>query len=116
MIGKLSTDQMNEVLTSSVTGRIGFHDGQKVYIMPINYIYEGHHILAHSANGLKVQVMRQNPNVCFEVEQINGPNSWSSVIVWGTYQELHLERDRYHALKEFLKKKLYFNLEEKALP
>jgi hypothetical protein len=37
-------------------------------------------------------------------------------MVWGTYQELHLERDRYHALKEFLKKKLYFNLEEKALP
>jgi nitroimidazol reductase NimA-like FMN-containing flavoprotein (pyridoxamine 5'-phosphate oxidase superfamily) len=32
--------------------------------------------------------MRVNPNVCFEVEQITDPAHWSSVIAWGTYEEL----------------------------
>ena len=34
-------------------------------------------------------MMRENPEVCFEVEQVDNLASWRSVIAWGTYEELH---------------------------
>lgn len=32
--------------------------------------------------------MRQNPKVCFQVDDIDNMANWRSVIVWGEYEEL----------------------------
>jgi nitroimidazol reductase NimA-like FMN-containing flavoprotein (pyridoxamine 5'-phosphate oxidase superfamily) len=44
---------------------------------------------AHSAEGLKLRMMRANPQVCFEVEQVDSLDQWRSVIAWGTFEALH---------------------------
>jgi len=33
-------------------------------------------------------MMRQNPHVCFEVDEYDGAGSWQSAIVQGVYEEL----------------------------
>ena len=43
---------------------------------------------AHSGLGLKIEMMQQNPEVCFEVEQITNIAHWKSVIAWGVYEML----------------------------
>lgn len=101
MIGKLSYDEIEEVLRTNIWGRIGCNDGDKTYIVPVSYVYDGKSIIAHSMEGLKITMMRTNPKVCFEVDEIKNFNHWKSVIVWGEYQELKTERDRQSAMKLF---------------
>ncbi len=88
MMGELTKDQIDNVLRSEVTGRIGCHAEGRTYVVPVSYAYDGEHVYAHSADGLKVRTMRSNPNLCFEVEQIDDLANWRCVIGWGTYEEL----------------------------
>ena len=101
MIGKLTYEETDDVLRANIWGRIGSNDGDKTYIVPVSYVYDGKYIFAHSLEGIKIEMMRKNPKVCFEVDEMKSINNWKSVIVWGEYQELTTERDRYYAMGLF---------------
>lgn len=102
MIGKLTEEEIERVLETNSVGRIGCSDGGKTYVVPVSYVYDGHHVIAHSLYGLKIKMMRANPSVCFEVDEIRSNVNWNSVIAWGTYQELNDERDRLEAIRSFV--------------
>ncbi|MFZ1677408.1 MAG: pyridoxamine 5'-phosphate oxidase family protein [Saprospiraceae bacterium] len=116
MIGILTDAAMDEVLKDNVLGRIGCHEGNKTYIVPINYAYDGKSIIAHSAEGLKIEMMRKNPLVCFEVDQMKSFTDWRSVIVWGRYEELTDEDDHHAAMKLFVDRMMHLRLSETATP
>ncbi|MBK9982249.1 MAG: pyridoxamine 5'-phosphate oxidase family protein [Saprospiraceae bacterium] len=116
MIGTLSDQQIEDVLGENIFGRIGCNDGNKTYVVPINYVYDGKHIIAHSIEGLKIAMMRKNPNVCFEVDTMHNFTNWKSVIAWGQYQELTGERERYQALKLFVDRMLHSKISKTAIP
>src|SRR5579884_3829250 len=88
MFGELSQEQIDQVLHAGIVGRIGCHAEGKTYVIPISYVYDGESIYAQSLAGLKLQMMRLNPEVCFEVDQIKNASNWQSVIAWGTFEEL----------------------------
>ena len=106
MLGSLLTEEIDEVLSRNILGRLGCNDGVKTYVIPINYIYDGKCIIAHSVEGMKIKMMRKNNAVCFEVDEITNQTNWKSVIVWGTYHEITSERERYEAMKLFVNKTL----------
>jgi hypothetical protein len=54
----------------------------------MTYAYDGTAVYAHSAAGLKVRMMRKNPEVCFEVDIVENFTNWRSVIAWGHFEEL----------------------------
>ncbi len=116
MIGKLSDDEMEAFLTANVLGRIGCNDGKKTYVVPINYVYDGKFIIAHSVAGMKIEMMRKNPDVCFEVDEMKSFTNWKSVIAWGRYQELTDEHARYYAMKLFVNKMMYIKISNSAAP
>lgn len=88
MIGELSDTEMEAVLRSEIVARLGCHAGGRTYVVPITYAYDGSALIGHSAIGLKVEMMRKNPSVCVEVDQVDDPGHWRSVIAWGRYEEL----------------------------
>lgn len=88
MLGTLKTAQIERVLRTQTIGRLGIHAEGRTYLVPITYVYDGKHIYGHSIEGLKVRMMRANPSVCFEVEDIDDMASWRTVIVWGEFEEL----------------------------
>src|SRR5215510_532663 len=88
MIGELEPPQIEQILHEQVIGRIGCHAHGRTYVVPVTYAYDGSAILSHTGEGLKVQMMRENPIVCFEVEDLRYLPSWSSVITFGRYEEL----------------------------
>lgn len=88
MLGELNTKQIEMLLTRQVTGRLGCHANGTTYIVPINYIYKDGTIYAHSGPGKKIDMMRKNPKVCFEVDEIESIFKWQSVIAWGNYEEI----------------------------
>jgi uncharacterized protein len=116
MIGKLTDEQIDEVLQRNVLGRIGCNDGNKNYVVPINYVYDGKNIIAHSVMGMKIEMMRKNPSVCFEVDTMESFTKWKSVIAWGEYQELTDESARYYAMKMFVDKMMHIKVSSTATP
>jgi uncharacterized protein len=88
MLGELSDMQIDNLLLSQVVGRIGCTDGNKPYITPVTYAYDGKDIIGQTKEGLKLNILRKNPNVCFEVDRMSDMANWQSVIVSGTFREL----------------------------
>jgi hypothetical protein len=88
MIGELATPHIEELLKSEVMGRIGCHHAGTTYIVPTSYAYDGTYIYVHTHEGMKVEMMRKNPAVCFQVDNMRDMANWQSVIAWGTYEEL----------------------------
>jgi uncharacterized protein len=115
MIGKLNDEQIEEVLQSNILGRIGCCEKNKVYVVPVNYIYDGKYIIAHSVEGMKIRMMRNSPSVCFEVDEMKSFTNWKSVIIWGEFQELIEERDRYYAMKLFVDRMMHLKISETAV-
>jgi uncharacterized protein len=107
MFGNLNEEEIENVLHSQLLGRIGCHGNNSTYIVPISYAYDGEYIYAHTQEGMKVSIMRDNPQVCFEVESMANMANWKSVICWGGFEELTNETDRHNALEK---------LEDRILP
>jgi len=98
MFGNLDNDEIESILHNHILGRIGCHSNNTTYIVPISYAYDGEFIYALTREGLKVNIMRQNPEICFEVEDIADMGNWKTVICWGDYEELTEHEERRHAL------------------
>ena len=93
MLGDLTEQEVVEILENNIVGRIGCYDGTTPYIVPVSYLVQEGHVLCHSRMGLKIEMMRRNPNVCFEVDEIRDYNNWRCVIAWGEYNELVDEKE-----------------------
>ncbi len=91
MYGDLSAHEIESVLTSEHIGRIGCHSDGQTYVVPTSYVYDGACVYVYSREGMKLRMMRANPSVCFQVDQIAGLGAWRSVIAWGTFAELRGE-------------------------
>lgn len=88
MLGELTPEQIDALLYEQMTARLGCHADGETYVVPISYAYDGEAIFGHSAEGRKVRMMRQNPEVCVEVDRVDDLAHWQSVIAWGRYEEL----------------------------
>lgn len=98
MLGNLSHDEIERLLQRETIARLGCHDGSRTYVVPITYAYADGALVGHSLEGLKLEMLRKNPDVCVEVDHVRNLANWSSVIAWGTFEELEGEEAR-HALE-----------------
>lgn len=88
MIGLLTQQQSEYILQCNTVGRIGCYANNKVLIIPVTYVFSQKYIYGHSWEGTKIDMMRKNPQVCFQVDSIDNLANWRSVIAWGTFEEL----------------------------
>ncbi|MFC6100289.1 pyridoxamine 5'-phosphate oxidase family protein [Olivibacter domesticus] len=88
MLGELNKREIIDFLESQFIGRLGCHLNGETYIVPVNYVYQNNAIYAHSGEGKKIEMLRANPRVCFQVDEIDNMFKWKSVILWGTFEEL----------------------------
>lgn len=88
MLGYLSTEEIETLLSASVVGRIACAFDSKIYVVPVTYIYDEGYVIGHTIAGLKIEILRKNPECCFEVDEVTNISNWKSVIAWGTFEEL----------------------------
>jgi uncharacterized protein len=98
MFGNLNTEEIETILHTQIIGRIGCHYDNTTYIVPISYAYDGEFVYALTREGMKINIMRQNRQVCFEVEDIPDLGNWKSVVCFGEYEELPNKSERHQAL------------------
>lgn len=90
LIHELNTPECEDLLRREHLGRLACtRDGQP-YIVPIHFSYDPDHgcLYAFSTVGQKIVWMRENPKVCVEVEDIADKNRWTTVLVFGRYEEI----------------------------
>src|SRR5688572_23034442 len=106
MIGNLNANEIENLLKEQVIGRIGCYGGNQVYVVPVSYAYDGKYIYVHSFEGKKMQMMRKNPKICFQVDDTHNMANWQSVIASGEFEELTDVTKRKKALKVLIDRHL----------
>lgn len=88
MLGQLNEQEMDNLLASQAVGRLACTDSTQPYLVPVTYAFDGNYIYGQTNEGMKLGLLRKNPNVCFEVDAMINMANWQSVIVRGTFEEL----------------------------
>ena len=73
-----------KVLARNRVGRLAYRSGESVDIQPVGYVANGSWLFMRSAHGAKLEAIAHNPFVAFEVDEIEGPFDWRSVVAHGT--------------------------------
>lgn len=107
--------EIEEILSRAPVGRLGLAWNNKPYIVPVHFVYDEDKIFFHSASeGRKIENIKVNPNVCFEVDEfqeiIVNPNpcetetKYKSVIAFGTAKIVTDKEVKLQALRKLLTK------------
>jgi nitroimidazol reductase NimA-like FMN-containing flavoprotein (pyridoxamine 5'-phosphate oxidase superfamily) len=102
MFKTLNASEIEDVISGNIIGRLGCHADGKTYVVPISYAYDGKYIYAHTLEGLKISMMRKNPEVCFQIDEMENMANWRSVVTWGTFEELTDAKERNNALDKLV--------------
>lgn len=86
--GRLDPTHCEILLKTEQVGRLACHAAGKTYVVPVTYVFERGAIYGHTNPGLKLEMLRSNPAVCFEVDHLDNMANWRSVVAWGTFEEL----------------------------
>jgi uncharacterized protein len=75
---------IDSVIEKSKVCRLGLVDGNKPYIVPLCFGYEENVLYFHAAlEGRKIDILRANPNVCFEFDITGEITSSGMACGWG---------------------------------
>ena len=104
VIRVLPQQAIEELLRTAIVGRIaccghGLTGDGRPYVVPLAYGYDGEAVYAHSGPGRKLDFMRAEPRVSFEVDAAEAPDRWRSVIAEGTFEEIGDPVERERALR-----------------
>ena len=102
---KLTESEILDLLSSESVGHLGCCADKKMYVIPISYAFKDQQLFFHSREGLKLNIMRKNPQVCFQVDSRRNMANWQSVIVWGDFNELE-GAERKNGLRALVNRKL----------
>ena len=102
MLGEMKPQEIDKLLRQQVIARLGCYADGQVYVVPVSYAYDGTYFYLISRDGKKVDMMRKNPNVCVQIDDMKNLSSWQSVILWGEFEELTEQKDRNYALQQLM--------------
>lgn len=73
------------------------------YVVPVHYAFDGESLFIYTTEGKKADIIRVNPEVCMQAEDVEDNENWKSVMVAGTAEQLSNEDERQKALDLILK-------------
>jgi uncharacterized protein len=106
MFKQLDKQQIEDLLHHQPVGRLGCHADGQTYVVPISYAYDGEYVYARTFEGKKLDMLRKNPELCFQVDDTRDLSNWQSVICWGVFEELADGPDRNKAIDTLVKRNL----------
>jgi pyridoxamine 5'-phosphate oxidase-like protein len=98
MIDELRPDEIESVLHRHHVGHLACIVDGEPYVVPITYTYQDGFIYGRAIPGQKLDAMRAEPRVAFQVEERWEADTWRSAVVRGVFEELTAEDERGAAL------------------
>jgi nitroimidazol reductase NimA-like FMN-containing flavoprotein (pyridoxamine 5'-phosphate oxidase superfamily) len=95
---EISRAEIDAFLQEQTVGRVGYRWAGVTHIVPLIYAYKSDAIYVLTIEGQKIRAMRDDPRVCFEVDDYDSASGgWRSVVLYGRFEELEGE-DKLEAL------------------
>ena len=80
----LTREEIEAMLARHHVGRMAFALGSRVDIEPIHFVFSDGALFGRTTPGTKLTTLKHQPWVAFEVDEIEGPFDWRSVVLKGT--------------------------------
>jgi uncharacterized protein len=87
-IQEMSERDCCNALTRAKLGRLACARDNQPYLVPVYIAYEEPYLYGFTTLGQKVEWMRSNPLVCVEVDEVENSDQWTSILIFGRYEEL----------------------------
>ena len=90
LIEELDRQSCVDLLSRTRLGRLACSDGRQPYVVPFYFASDADakYVYSFSMFGKKIEWMRTNPLVCVEADEVVSRQKWTTVIVFGGYEEL----------------------------
>jgi uncharacterized protein len=98
-VKELSDDEIVELLKRTGYGHLACSRDGKPYMVPIHFAFDNGAIYVYTTEGKKYEIIKDNPRVCLQAEEVIDNQHWQSVIVDGEAQQILDEAERERAMK-----------------
>jgi nitroimidazol reductase NimA-like FMN-containing flavoprotein (pyridoxamine 5'-phosphate oxidase superfamily) len=90
VIHELTAAECQDVLGRVSLGRLACCRGDQPYVVPVFIYFNGDDqcLYGFATVGQKVDWMRSNPKVCVEVDEVGDQTNWTTVLVFGRFEEV----------------------------
>ena len=99
----LEPNEMRAILVRNHVGRVAYSFHDRVNIVPVHYLYSNGWIYGRTSPGEKVEILAHHKWVAFEVDEVEGPYDWRSVVVNGGLYVLEPDDDAWHHALELIR-------------
>lgn len=100
----MGSKEIQSLLQQVGYGHLGCAFEGRPYVVPMHYYLEDSVIYILTTEGQKTRYIGANPQVCLQVEDIQDPLHWRSVIVTGRAERLTDQQDIDH-ITQFIKER-----------
>jgi nitroimidazol reductase NimA-like FMN-containing flavoprotein (pyridoxamine 5'-phosphate oxidase superfamily) len=103
-VQEIPVEECRKALAAAGFGRLACAGENQPYVVPVSFAVDGDSVYLFSMPGQKIEWMRNNPRVCLEIDSVKSLSDWTSIVVFGRYEELpdtpdfQRERRRAHEL------------------
>jgi len=103
---EMTCEEIDQFLTCTRIGRLGMVLEEGPYVVPVGFAYSNGKVFFHTCcKGLKMESLRKNRNVCFEVDEALSDATMSkSVIIFGTAEIVEDEQRMIPYLQKLIDK------------
>jgi nitroimidazol reductase NimA-like FMN-containing flavoprotein (pyridoxamine 5'-phosphate oxidase superfamily) len=105
-VKEMTCEEIDQFLTCARIGRLGMILRGDPYVVPVGFAYADGKVLFHTCSkGLKMEALKQNSNVCFEVDETLSDATMSkSVIIFGKAEIIEDEQKMIPCLQKLIDK------------
>ena len=96
---EMRENEIGELLGRLSYAHLGCSLKDRPYVIPIYYVFDGKDIFMYTTAGLKSTIIRQNPKVCLQVEEMVPEGGWRSVVINGEAFEISDRSEREKAVE-----------------
>lgn len=98
-VEEMGAQEIHALLKRADYGHLGCARDNRPYVVPIHYAYDDPDIYIFTTEGMKTEFIAANPEVCLQVEEVDGPENWKSVIATGKAERLTDQEEMEHAMQ-----------------
>lgn len=98
-IEEMRKDEVDELLARLNYGHLATSRNDQPYVVPVHFVYDKPLIYVYTTEGKKSEIIRTNPQVCLQSEDVKNNQDWQSVVVIGDAVQVDDVDERDRAMK-----------------
>jgi nitroimidazol reductase NimA-like FMN-containing flavoprotein (pyridoxamine 5'-phosphate oxidase superfamily) len=102
-IEEMRASEAREVLGQLNYAHLAVAEDNIPYVVPVHYAFDGENLFIYTTEGKKADILKVNPEICLQAEDVEDNENWRSVMVSGTAEQITDEDSRQKALDLILK-------------